>query len=76
MVSSDDNPEKLKTQKIAVLKKNGLQIISREEMRFDIHRMLFYCLSLICVSMFNSLIFNFTNKKRVWQEVYSKCCST
>lgn len=57
-------------------KKNGLQIITRERVRFNTWEMLLHRLSPICVSRSNSLIFNFANKKRVWQEVHSKCCST
>ena len=38
--------------------------------------MLLHRLSPVYVSRSNSLIFNFANKKRVWQEVHSKCCPT
>ncbi len=45
-------------------KKNGLQIITRERVRFNIWEMLLHRLSPICISRSNSLIFNFANKKK------------
>ena len=51
-------------------KKNGLQIITRKRVRFNIREMLLHRLSPICVSMSNSLIFNFANKKNEYGKKY------
>ena len=51
-------------------KKNGLQIITRERVRFNIWEMLLHRLSPICVSRSNSLIFNFANKKNEYGKKY------
>ena len=71
MTLNEANGEKRENaKKSGFKKKNGLQIITRERVRFNIWEMLLHRLSPICISRSNSLIFNFANKKNEYGKKY------